>query len=143
MSSFNFTKSTEHLAHARVDFDGDTFKAMLVTSVPNNDQRNQWEYASDVSNEITGTAYVAGGFAVTATIGTLDITNRRLPISYSAANPTYSGSTISARGAVIYKDTGTAATSPVLHYVDFGETRSSFDGTFTVTFPDPFFIRAA
>jgi hypothetical protein len=141
--SFNFTHSTEHLANARVDFGGDTFKAVLVSSVPTTDHRNAWEYLSDVTNEISaGGGYTQGGFDVTATIGTLDTTNQRLPITYTCASPTYTSSTISARGAIVYKTTGVGSTSPVMHFVDFGSTKSSFDGNFTVTFPDPFYIRA-
>ena len=64
--SFNFTHSTEHLANGRVDFALDSFKAVLVSSVPTVDHRNAWEYLSDVTSEITGTAYVANGFDVTA-----------------------------------------------------------------------------
>jgi hypothetical protein len=147
--SFNFTHSTEHLANARVDFGGDTFKAVLVSSVPTTDHRNAWEYLSDVTNEISaGGGYTQGGFDVTATIGTLDTINQRLPITYTCASPTYTSSTISARGAIIYRvslDSFSAlepTSSPVMHFVDFGSTKSSFDGNFTVTFPDPFYIRA-
>lgn len=147
--SFNFTHSTEHLANGRVDFALDSFKAVLVSSVPTVDHRNLWEYLSDVTNEIdAGGGYTQGGFDVTAAIGTLDTINYRLPITYTCANPTYSASSISARGAIIYKvslDSLSAVeptSSPVLHFVDFGSTKSSFDGNFTVTFPDPFYIRA-
>jgi hypothetical protein len=148
MASFNFSKSTGQIATGNIDFGGDTFKCILVTSVPNTDNRNLWEYLSDVTNEITNSDYTAGGFAVTATIGTYDTTNHRLPITFAAANPTYSAASISARGGIIYKvvlDSLSALepeSSPVLHFVDFGSTVSSFDGNYTVTFPTPLYINA-
>lgn len=42
-------------------------------------------------------------------------------------------STITARYAVIYKDTGTGSTSPLIGFVDFGQDESSSSGTFQIT----------
>ncbi|MGL4440200.1 MAG: hypothetical protein ACRCUE_13115 [Bosea sp. (in: a-proteobacteria)] len=148
MASFNFSKSTGQIATAQIDFGTDVFKCILVASVPNTDNRNGWEYLSDVTNEITSADYTAGGFAVTASIGTYDTTNHRLPITFSAANPTYSAVSMSARGGIIYKVVEDSLSelepesSPVLHFIDFGSAVSAFDGNFTVTFPTPLYINA-
>lgn len=57
-----------------IDYDTDTIKCMMTTSAytPNLDTH---DYKDDVTNEVTGTGYVAGG----ATLGTKTIT-------YTAAN---------------------------------------------------------
>lgn len=49
------------------------------------------------------------------------------------ADPSWSSSTITARHAVFYYDTGTASTSPLIGYLDFGEDRISNNGPFTIT----------
>lgn len=51
-----------------------------------------------------------------------------------AADPSWAGSTISARYAVGYKSTGTPSTSPLLFLGDFGSTQSTNNGTFAITF---------
>lgn len=51
-----------------------------------------------------------------------------------ADDVTWSSSSITARIAVLYKDTGTASTSPLIGYVDFGEDKTSDSGNFTVQF---------
>lgn len=140
MASANFTFLTEHLANARINFESDTFKAVLVSSVPSEANLDAWDFLNDVNNEITDADYTAGGFAVTAVVSAVDAANDRISVTYSAASPTYSNATISAVGCIIYKDTGVDTTSPLAHFVDFLETVSSTNGDFTVTFSTPFYI---
>ena len=90
---------------------------------------------SDVTNEVTGTGYTAGGTTVTATV-TRDNATDRVDITF--ANPSWASSTITARGVVIYKSRGGAATADELVcYGDFGANVSSTNGTFTVNFTSP------
>lgn len=49
-----------------------------------------------------------------------------------ADDVTWASSTITARYAVIYKDTGVATTSPLIGFVDFGQDESSSNGNFTI-----------
>jgi hypothetical protein len=49
-----------------------------------------------------------------------------------SVDPAWAASTITARYAVYYKDTGTPATSPLLSLVDFESDQSSVSGTFTI-----------
>ncbi|NCV21338.1 MAG: hypothetical protein EBV45_05235 [Chloroflexi bacterium] len=113
-----------------MDWVTDTIKVALCTSsyTPNQDTHN---YYSDITNEITGTGYTAGG----ATLGTkstnYDATSNTL--SLRAAASTWSSATFTCRYAVVYKDTGTSSTSPLLGYVDFGGNESVTSGTFTIT----------
>ena len=138
MASQNFSKLTERLASY---FSSGTFKAMLVTAVPSETELDTWAVRSDVTSEhaANGT-YVTGGFPVTAAVGALDSANNRIPVTFSAANPTYSNGTISAVGVVIYKVVGSAATDEIVTFVDFGGTKSVAGGDFTVTFSNPLYI---
>jgi hypothetical protein len=113
-----------------VDFDTDTIKVMLVTSAYTPDF-DAHDYANDVTNEVSGTGYTAGGATLGTVTVTLDTTNDRVDID--AADTTWSSSTITARAAVIYKSTGTASTSPLIAYIDFSTDQVSSNGTFTIS----------
>jgi hypothetical protein len=90
---------------------------------------------SDVTNEVTGTGYTAGGVALTSASRSPTTRPTTGPSSLSA-NPSWATATITARGAVIYKSRGGAATADELVcYLDFGSDQTSTAGTFTVTCP--------
>lgn len=111
----------------------DTVKCALCTSSYTPDQ-NDHQYFSDVTNEITGTGYTAGGETVTGKALTYDGPNLLLNVVCSTV--TWSTVTIAAaRYAVFYVDTGTAATSPLVSYMDFGVDRSAAATSFDVTVP--------
>jgi hypothetical protein len=90
------------------------------------------EFFGDLSNECAATGnYSAGGATLASkTLGYTALTN---VIKFGAANVTWSSSTISARYAVVYRDTGNSETSTLMGYVDFGQTFSSSNGDFTIT----------
>jgi hypothetical protein len=176
-----------------VDYLSDTLKCSLHSSsyVPNLDTH---ETKSDLTNEVSGTNYTAGG----TTLGTKTVTYTaanswatvaatttayavgdivrpsagnghlyrcivagtsggsaptwptvsgqtvadgsvtwaeigRGVTQLDAADPSWASATISGiRYAVIYKDTGTAGTSPLLWLIDFGADQSVTSGTFTI-----------
>lgn len=130
MASIVFNSALDDLAKGAIDFDTDTFKAMLVTSTysPNKDTHTK---RSDVTNEVVGTGYTAGGMAATVT-ATKDTTNDREDISLGALS--WNPATITARGAVYYKSRGGAASADELvAYIDFGADITSTAGNFAVT----------
>lgn len=112
-----------------IDHDADTIKVMLVTSsyTPDADTHT---FKDDVTNEVSGTGYTAGGETLASKTVTQDNTDNEGV--FDAADVTWSTSTITARAAVMYKDTGTASTSPVMVYFDFGSDQSSSAGDFTI-----------
>lgn len=112
----------------------DTIKVALVTSsyTPNIDTH---VFFSDVTNEVTGTGYVAGGATIANPSITVDTANDRA--YFDADDTTWATSTITARGAVVYKSTGTAATSPLIGYVDFGADKSTTGDTFYIQWAAP------
>jgi len=130
MASLIYNKAIDALVRAGINFASDAFKVMLVTSAytPNKDTH---EDRADVTNEVVGTGYTAGGVATTPTI-TLDTTNDRVDITFS--NVSWANATITARAAVIYKSTGVAANDTLIAYVDFGSDVSSTNAAFAVTF---------
>lgn len=130
MASLIYNKAIDALVRAGINFATDTFKVMLVTSAYTAN-KDTHEDRADVTNEVTGTGYTAGGVATTPTI-TLDTTNDRVDITFS--NVSWASATITARAAVIYKSTGTAANDTLIAYVDFGSDVSSTNAAFAVTF---------
>lgn len=111
---------------------GDTIKVALITAsyTPNIDTH---DFFDDVSaNEISGTGYTAGGYTLVSQTVTTDTTDDEGVAD--AADPTWTiTTTVQPRYAVYYKSTGTASTSPLLFYVDFGETYTINNGTLTLT----------
>jgi len=85
------------------------------------------------TNEVAGTAYVAGGAALTQVTpissGTTAFTD--------FADVTWAASTITARGAIIYntETDGGSGTTEAIAVLDFGGDKISTAGDFTITFP--------
>jgi hypothetical protein len=114
-----------------VDYDTDTIKVALLTSSYTPDQ-DAHDYFNDVSSyEVSGTGYTAGGNTLASKTATYDSATN--VIILDAADTTWASSTITARYAVIYDSTGTASTSTLIGYVDFGSDQSSTNGNFTIT----------
>ncbi len=129
MASLIFNSALDDAMRGLIDFDTDTFKVMLVTGTyaPNKDTHLR---RSDITNEVAGTGYTAGGNAATVTV-TKDTANDRIDIGLGgAAWPTAS---ITAAGAVYYKVVGgVAANEPIIAYIDFGGNIVATAGTFTL-----------
>jgi len=111
------------------DLVNDTIKVMLVTSSYTPDQ-DAHAFIDDVTNEVSGDGYTAGGQALAGKSNTQDNTNNRTV--FDADNPVWADSSITARGCVLYKDTGTPSTSPVMMYYDFTEDKVSNNGPFEI-----------
>jgi hypothetical protein len=122
-----------------VDFDTDTIKVALLSSSYTPDQ-DAHDYLNDVSTyEVSGTGYTAGGNTLASKTATYDSANNVIVLD--AADTTWASSTITARYAVIYDSTGTASTSALIGYVDFGSDQSSTNGNFTITWDSTGIVR--
>jgi hypothetical protein len=129
MASLIYNSAIDDMARGAIDFDTNSFKAMLVTSTyaPNKDTDDKRD---DVTNEATGTGYTAGGVACVFTV-TKDTANDKVTLSFAAVS--WATSTITARALVIYKSLGGASSADALvAYNDFGSNVSSTGGTFSV-----------
>lgn len=126
-----FGLAQQSLVNKEIDFDSDIIKVMLCTVayVPNQDTHR---YKSDVTNEVVGTGYTAGGMTLTGKSVTYDAATNALKLT--ANSVTWPGSSITARIAVFYDDTpATDATKPLICYWDFGGDFASSAGPFDLT----------
>lgn len=129
MASLLYNSCLDDAVRGAIDFDTDTFYAMLVTSSYAESKDGHLKRA-DVTNEVSGAGYTAGGVAVTVTV-TKDLANDRIDISLGGF--TLSSSTITARKAVYYKRRGGASSADELVGVnDFGADVVSSSGNFVV-----------
>ena len=86
--------------------------------------------AYSATNEASGTAYTAGGVALTiAANPTSSGTTAYLDFD----NATWASSSITARGALIYKADG--ITNPSVAVLDFGEDVQTSSANFVIQFP--------
>lgn len=114
-----------------IDLDSDTIKVALCTSAYTPDQ-DAHAYFSSVTGEVSGAGYASGG--ATLTSKTVTYTAGTNTFAFDAADVQWTGATFTARYAVIYDATpGTAATNPLIGYVDFGSDQTASAGTFTIT----------
>jgi hypothetical protein len=105
-------------------------KVALVTSSYTPDIDTHEDYA-DITNEVAnGNGYTTGGVVLANKAVTKDTTDDEGV--FDADNAAWTDSTITARGAVVYVDTGTDSTSILIAYFDFGEDKVSSSGTFTI-----------
>lgn len=119
---------------SQIDWVKDDIKVMLCSDayVPN---EGAHMYLRDVVGEVEGLGYAAGGALLTAKTAT--VSHRTESICWDAADVEWHSSRISAYYAVVYQDTGSPYTSPLICGIDFGgEVHSGRRpwgaGTFTV-----------
>ena len=84
MASLIYNSALEDEATGAIDYDTDTFKVMLVTSSYTPD-KDAHEFFDDVTNEVSGTGYTAGGETVTGTL-TLDTANDKLTLEFASTS---------------------------------------------------------
>ena len=122
----SFKKELLEAKHNFLLSGGSTFNIALYTSSATLSAATT---AYTTSNEVSGTNYSAKGGELTridpSTSGTTALTD--------FADETFSSSTITARGALIFNDS--ASGDPAVCGFDFGADKSSSSGDFTVVFP--------
>lgn len=129
MASTSFDSFLYDLATGAIDLDTDTIKVMLVTSAYTENMATHTK-RSNVTGEVSGTGYTAGGNTVTVTV-TKDTMNHRITVSLGGT--TWPASTITARKAVYYKSRGGASSADELIAVnDRGSDVVTSAGTFTL-----------
>ena len=131
MASGLYPSSINDTFKGNIDYDTDTFYAMLLTNAYTPDFDTHIKRSSLTANEASGTGYSAGGVVVTVTVSTYDTTNNRQDVSLGGF--TLSTSTITARYAAYYKRRGGADTADELVGLnDFGSDKTSSAGDFIV-----------
>ena len=140
VSAFLYGTTQKNIADGTVtvDWDTDTIKVALTTNVytPNQDTH---AFFSDITNEVTGAGYTAGGVTLgSKTVAYVGASNQ---VQLDAADVQWTTATFTARYAIVYKSTGTASTSPVIGYVDFGADVPVSAGIFTITWDSTGVVR--
>jgi hypothetical protein len=117
-----------------IDYLTDDIKVALLTGSPTIDQDADEFWSTHVGNEVpNGDGYVTDGDSLISKTITYDGGSNEVRLD--AGNTTWVSSSIaSATFAMVYKDTGTASTSPLIGYIDFGGAQSSSSGDFTLTY---------
>ncbi len=122
----SFKQELMEAVHNFKNSGGNTFNAALYTSSASLGASTT---AYTTSNEVSGTGYTAKGNSLTrvdpSTSGTTALTD--------FADTTWSSSTITARGAMIFNDSASGDPSVVI--LDFGADKTSTAGDFTIAFP--------
>tara|TARA_R110000824_G_scaffold69262_1_gene178518 strand:- start:184 stop:615 length:432 start_codon:yes stop_codon:yes gene_type:complete len=122
----SFKKELLEAKHNFLNSGGSTFQIALYTSSASLAASTT---AYTTSNEVSGTNYTAKGNTLTrvdpSSSGTTGFTD--------FADTTWSSSTITARGAMIFNDS--ASGDPSVLILNFGADKSSSAGDFTITFP--------
>ena len=111
---------------------GDTIKTSLHTSTYSANQDTH-DYYNDVTNEITGTNYSAGGATLGSAVHTY--TGGTNVYAFDANDAVWTTLTTSSSPsqAVTYADTaGANTTDPLLTVVDFGGNQTVTAATFTI-----------
>jgi len=122
----SFKKEILEAVHNFKNSGGSTFKIALYTNSASFDAATT---AYTATNEVSGTGYTAGGNTLTR----VDPTTSGTTAFTDFADTTWSSSTITARGAMIYNDS--ASGNPAVVILDFGSDKTSTNGDFTVVFP--------
>lgn len=133
MANAIYNSFKRDIMNGSIDLDTDTIKLMLVTStyVPNIDTHTK---RSDITNEVVGTGYTAGG--VTLANKTVSVNNTTDRGVFTADPIDITTATITARGCVLYKSRGGASSADeLIAYGDFGSDITSTNGTFAITAP--------
>jgi 3D (Asp-Asp-Asp) domain-containing protein len=109
---------------------GDTFKMSLYTSSAS---MTAAQTAYTATAEVSGTGYTATGMNLTNVTPVAAVSPITTAVVDFNPDPTWSASSITARGALIYNDT--ASGDPAVVVLDFGSDKTSASGDFTVMFP--------
>ena len=122
----SFKQELLEAKHNFLNSGGNTFKIALYTSSASLDASTT---AYTTSNEVSGTNYTAKGNTLTRVNPSLDGTTAITDF----ADTTWSSSTITARGALIFNEDTTGDTSVLV--LNFGADKTSTAGDFTIAFP--------
>lgn len=130
MATVLTNKFKDLLLNGDIDMAADTFKIMACNQFTVNVATQ--DFISSVSaNQITATGYTAGGATLASKLVTRNNTDNRVYFDFADPSWTITG-TMTAQIFVIYKDTGNAATSPIVAIIDKGAPQSRTDADFVL-----------
>ena len=113
------------------DLDTHSVKIALIKATPSGTYGTATTNYSDVtgnSDEASGTGYTAGGQVLDSVTISTDGTTAIIDI----ADEVFTSATVSADGCIIYN---ASASNAAICVIDFGGTKTSTNGDFTIQFP--------
>lgn len=113
------------------DLDTHTLKLALIKASPSGTYNAATTNYSDVtgnSDEASGTGYSAGGQTLDG--ATISVSGTTAIVDFT--DEVFSSATISADGCIIYNS---SASNKAICVIDFGGTKTSTNGDFTIQFP--------
>lgn len=127
------TSFKQELLQAQHDFTASTGHTFKLALYDNNASFTASTTDYTATDEVSGTGYSAGGGTLTNVTPTTSGTTAFTDFD----DLTFSSSTITARGALIYNTTagGGSGTTDSVVVLDFGSDKSSSAGDFTIIFP--------
>jgi len=126
MANAMYNIAKQKFGDGTLDWDTQVFKVALLTG--HIFDADNADFSLDIQpDEVTGTGYTAGGATMTNSAPTIDTVNDWA--EYDAADVTWTTSTISATGAVVYE----VSTDYPICYIDFGSAQISSASDFTIS----------
>jgi len=130
MSVYNSFKKA--IMDGSIDLDTDNINVALLDNGYSANIDTHTMYSDVTADEIPqADGYTTKGQTIGSASITVDTTN---DLAYlDGSDVTWASSTITARYAVLFKNSGTNTTSPLIAYVDFGSDKTSDNGNFVIT----------
>ena len=125
------TSFKQALLDGEMDFSSNTAQTFKIALYTSSATLAAATTAYTTSNEVTGTGYSAGGNTLTISTNPTN-GGSGTTVFLSFANTTWTSSTITARGALVYQSGGS---NPSVAVLDFGADKSSSNGDFQIQFP--------
>ena len=116
------------LLNGEMDFSSDTTQVFKIALYTSSATLSAATTTYSVTNEVSGTNYVAGGNTLTVNVNP---TSTGTTAFLDFTDSTWAAATITARGALIYQ----ATTLKAIAVLDFGGDKTSTAGDFVVQFP--------
>lgn len=128
MADLIFNSFKRDIMNGNIDLDSHSLKVMLLSSAYTPNAAHAVK--ADLSGEIAGTGYTAGGKA----LASVTVSYAGGTTTFDAADAQWTGASFTARYAVIYDDTPTSPADPLICLIDFGGDKTVSNGTFTIQF---------
>jgi hypothetical protein len=115
-----------------IDLDTDNINVALFTDGYTADLDAHTFYSDVTASEVAqANGYTTKGQTLASPVISIDTTN---DLAYfDCSDVTWATSTITARYAIIFKNSGANTTSPLVAYVDFGANKTSDNGNFIIS----------
>lgn len=123
-----YTSVRDDIGRGEIDLLNDTIKVALITSAYNPDINDDQFFSEISSSEASATGYPAGGFTLSGKSLDKNTGDRSYYFNANDINQEITGS-LTFQHIVIYKDTGTESTSPLIAYINLGISQSINDNT--------------